>query len=494
MSWKKRNLHKQERAPIPEAMRAYAEDGALAFHTPGHKQGRGAHALLQELITAQGLREEVSLMEELDDLHAPTMCIKEAQELAAALYGADASYFMINGTTGAVHVMLMAALSPGDTVLVPRNVHRSILGGIILSGARPVFIQPEISEELGIAMGLPLSAIRLAVQQHPEAKALVMVYPTYYGVTVDLRAVAALVHAQGMLLLVDEAHGPHLCFHEALPPSAMECGADMAAQSTHKILGSLTQTSMLHVRYGRLDSERVRNAASLLQSTSPNYLLLASLDIARLQMAADGKRLIGRAVALAEKLRAAINRIDGLWCFGRDDLRSPGADGLDVTKLTVQVRGLGISGAEAEYILRHEYKIQCELADAYNVLFILSFADTEQETAVLLTALQALAAHHRGRGRFTSPVRLPDIPPLGIDPRKAFFSQAAAMEFASAAGCVAAEMVTFYPPGIPVLCPGEEITTDVIAYVQAMQQIGLRVVGPQDVSLQTIRVIKAMRT
>lgn len=229
------------RAPIAEAMRAYAADGARAYHTPGHKQGLGAHPLLKALVTEEGLREEVSLMEELDDLHEPTMCIKEAQEMAAALYGADQAYFMINGTTGAIHTMLMGALRPGDAVLVPRNAHRSMIGGIILAGAQPVFLQPEVDERLGIAMGLTEEKIARAIAAHPEAKALACVYPTYYGVTFDLARIAALVHAHDMLLLVDEAHGPHLRFSETLPPQAIDCGADMAAQSTHKILGAMTQ-------------------------------------------------------------------------------------------------------------------------------------------------------------------------------------------------------------------------------------------------------------
>ena len=292
-------IAEQMKAPLPEAMQAYAGDGALAFHTPGHKQGLGAHPLLRKLITEEGLRQEVSLMEELDDLHEPTMCIREAQELAAALYGSDAAYFMINGTTGAIHVMLMAALSPGDTVLVPRNAHRSIVGGIILAGARPVYMQPAVHERLGIAMGMPLSVVAAAIREHPEARAVFLVSPTYYGVASELADIAALAHANDMLLLVDEAHGPHLRFSSRLPQQAMDAGADMAAQSTHKILGSLTQTSMLHVRYGRVDQDRVRAAAALLQSTSPNYLLLASLDIARLQMAERGTELVGRAVDLS---------------------------------------------------------------------------------------------------------------------------------------------------------------------------------------------------
>ena len=480
------------RAPIAEAMRAYAADGARAYHTPGHKQGLGAHPLLKALVTEEGLREEVSLMEELDDLHEPTMYIKEAQEMAAALYGADQAYFMINGTTGAIHTMLMGALRPGDAVLVPRNAHRSMIGGIILAGAHPVFLQPEVDERLGIAMGLTEETVAQAIAAHPEAKALACVYPTYYGVTFDLARIAALVHAHDMLLLVDEAHGPHLRFSEALPPQAIDCGADMAAQSTHKILGAMTQASMLLVNGPRVDRERVREAASLLQSTSPNQLLLASLDIARLQMAENGRETVGRAVRLAGRLRSAINAIDGLWSFGPEYTCYPGATGLDATKITVQVTGLGLSGVEAEAILRHENKVQCELSDARNLLFILSYADKDEQADYLLRALQGLARDHRRGSEASGAVstKLPAVPAQGMTPREAFFAPKGSVAFSEAEGHIAAEQVMFYPPGIPILCPGDVIDAASLRYIEAMQALGLKVVGPRDASLGRIQVVK----
>ena len=483
----------QKEAPLLQAMRDYIADGAVAFHTPGHKQGKGIHDSFRDIITPTGLKMEVSLMDELDDLHEPTKCIKEAQMLAAELYGADATYFMINGTTGAIQAMLLAALRPGDTVIVPRNAHRSIIGGIMLGGAIPVFIQPEIDERLGIAMGVAPDAVENAMIAHPEARAVVLVYPTYYGVATDISKIAGMVHARKMLLLVDEAHGPHLKFSKELPIQALDAGADIVAQSTHKILGSLTQTSMLHARAGRIDMERLKTMVSLVQSTSPNYLLLASLDVARLQMAEQGHKLISRAVQLAEQLRQEINRIDGLWCFGKDYMHTAGSVALDLTKLTVQVRNLGLSGVEAEHILRHEYKIQCELSDMYNVLFIISLGDSEKETALLLEALKGLAVKYRGRMQLKATAELPAIPPQRIFPREALFAVSEMTCFAKAAGCIAAEVITFYPPGIPIICPGEEITQEIIDYAKTMQKIGLKVVGPVDASLQMIKVIKAAK-
>lgn len=483
---------KQNQAAMPlfEAMKRYSKDGALAFHTPGHKQGKGAAPALRSLLTDEGLRMEVSLMAELDDLHEPTACIKEAQALAAELYGADDSYFVINGTTGAIQAMIMAAVKPGEKIIVPRNAHRSIIGGIMLSGAVPVFLQPQVDEDLGIAMGIAAESVRGAIAAHKEAKAVLVINPTYYGVASDLASIAAIVHSNDMLLLVDEAHGPHLAFSSKLPLSALAAGADIVAQSTHKILGSLTQTSMLHVQGRRADRDRLRAMVSLLQSTSPNYLLLASLDAARWQMAQEGEALIGRAVELADALREKINEIDGLFCFGRERMVGDTCFALDVTKLTVNVHGLGLSGPQAEKFLRYECKIQCELSDLCNVLFIISFADGPEEAERLLLALRRLAAEKRREKSKLAPVPLAPLPQLRLTPRDALYADCETIDFSASAGRASAEVLTFYPPGIPVLCPGEIITREIIEYTQRCQCTGLKVVGPDDASLRTIKVVR----
>lgn len=484
-------------------MCAYREEGALAFHTPGHKQGLGAHALLRELVTEAGLREEVSLMEELDDLHEPTGCIEEAQDLAAALYGADAAFFAVNGTTGAIHAMFVAALSPGDTVLVPRNVHRSVFGGLVLADARPVYIEPIVDEALGLAHGLSTEAVREACRLHPEAKALLLVSPTYYGVASDVRAIAEIVHAAGMALLVDEAHGAHLAFSDDLPESAIAAGADLVAQSTHKLLGAMTQASLLLLREGRIEKECVQRAMSLLTSTSPNYLLLASLDIARLQMAEVGAAHLARAVGLARKLRREVNATPGLFSFGEERMGGAGAFALDPLKLTVTVTGLGLTGAEAAHILRHEHKIEAELFDAQNVLFLLTYADTEESAGRLLAALRSLAQRRTAQaatadaaaiavpdgGKAQVTVRLPAAPPVAIPPREAFYRHSVPCRLREAAGRIAAETIAFYPPGIPVICTGEVFTAAVCRYIEAMAAAGLKVTGAADASLRTLRVV-----
>lgn len=492
MMQKRKKRLRQEDTPLLDAMQAYAAESILAFHTPGHKQGRGIHDRYRSLITEAGLKMEVSLMEELDDLHDPQMCIKDAQDLAAELYGADETIFSVNGTTGAIQIMLLTALQPGDKILVPRNVHRSIMSGIILAGAVPVFMQPEINNRLGIAMNVDSDAVCKAIANHQDAVAVLVINPTYYGVTCDIEQIAQIVHEADMVLLVDEAHGPHLKFHPALPLQALDAGADLVAQSTHKIIGSLTQTSVLHARFKRIDKQRLHTMNSIVQSTSPNYLLLASLDVARLQMATNGYNLLDKAVKLADWARQEINKIEGLYCFGEECLQRAGAFSLDKTKLTVTVTGLGIDGVMAEQILRQQYKIQLELADARNVLFIISFADTVVTVRYLIEALQGLAQQFNDSISrvLTEKIVLPPIPSRALLPREALFAAKSTVAFAKAAGRVCGEFITFYPPGIPLICPGEIIDTSTISYCQQMKALGLKVAGPVDTNLNTIRVVE----
>ena len=472
--------------PLADAVLRYAGLGVLPMHTPGHKGGRGAHPLLRRFFTEEGLRSDVSLSAELDDLHAPTGCIRAAEELAAEVYGADAAYFMVNGTTGAIHTMLMAALAPGETILVPRNVHRSIVGAMILTGVHPVYLQPEIDTRLGIAMGVSLHTVEAAVREHPEARAALLVYPTYYGVATELSAIA-----QGKLLLVDAAHGAHFAFSDALPPSAMAAGADLSAESTHKLLGSLTQTSMLLTRSGRVPTERIRAASGVIQSTSPNEVLLASLDLARAQMAEEGQERLAAAIRAAEELRRSINEIEGLWAFGAEYMGADGMAALDPLKITVQVTGLGLSGFAAEEELRRR-NVACELADARNVLFLLSYADGPRETARILAALRSMSEEHApmctscGAASFLA---LPPTPEMAIAPRDAYFARSEHVDVGTAEGRVAAETIVFYPPGIPVLAPGDVIDGAALAYLRAMKAVGARVVGAADASLGTLTVI-----
>ncbi|SDF01700.1 aminotransferase class I/II-fold pyridoxal phosphate-dependent enzyme [Sporolituus thermophilus] len=487
---------KQTDTPLLQAMQHYVEDGAIPFHTPGHKMGKGMHPRLRQFVSAETLALDLALMAELDDLHEPHGCIKAAQDLAAELYGADHSFFVVNGTTGGIYAMILTIAGPKEKIIVPRNAHRSIIGGIILSGATPVFMQPEVDYELGLAMGVTPETVEKAVEQHPDAKGVLIINPTYYGVATDLKRIVDIVHARNMAVIVDEAHGPHLKFSSRLPLQALDAGADICAQSTHKIIGAMTQCSMVHCREGRISVPRLKAMLQLVQSTSPNYILMASLDVARMQMATEGRQLIERAIDLAEWVRAEINKIPGLYCFGAEKVGNPGVYAFDPTKVTVTVKGLGLKGAEAERILRHKYKVQVELSDMYNILFLITLGDSEREAQALVDALRDLAENHVGKRDFTavddvySTTTYPEPPVQALSPRRALFGNTRIVPFREAAGRICAEIVTFYPPGIPLLCPGEIISEDIIQYCLRLQEAGLHISGPEDYTLNTIKVVE----
>ncbi|MDU2063855.1 MAG: aminotransferase class I/II-fold pyridoxal phosphate-dependent enzyme [Sporomusaceae bacterium] len=490
-----KKFDRQGETPLLSTMRRYIEEDVMPFHTPGHKQGRGMDKAFTNLMGKKLLRYDLSLMSEWDDLAEPKSCLLAAEMLAAELYGADQSFFLVNGTTEAIQAMILATVGPGDKLILQRNSHRSCLSGLALSGARPVYVQPEVDVELGLAMAVSPEALEAVLMAHPDAKGVLLTSPTYYGAAADLAAIANLVHRYNMALLIDEAHGPHLQFHQDLPLAALAAGADLVAQSTHKILGAMTQCSMLHRQGERIDSSRLHSMLKVLHSTSPNYVLLASLEAARLQMACSGRKLMTKALALADFFRSQVNQIPGLYSFGAEKIGLPGIYELDRTKVTVTVSGLGMTGAEAEAFLRRK-KIQVELYDERNVLFLLTFGDRKATIQKLIDALAAMAfdARKQQRSEILAKAVCPQwLPRLILSPREALFAATEVIPFSEAAGRISAEVLSFYPPGIPLVSPGEEITAEFIDYCRRMQQAGLNVAGPEDHSLQTIKVITAER-
>ena len=474
--------------PIVDAMKRYSSDDVTPFHTPGHKHGRGAHELLRELLTPEGLRVEVSLMDELDDLHAPHGCIRDAQKLAARLWHADETIFFVNGTTSAIQAMIFGSVNAGDLIFVPRNAHRSVISGLILSDAVPIFLPVEFDAEFNLPLNVTVETVTRAIKMFPQAKALLLVSPNYYGVAADVPKIAEIVHAAGMLLLVDEAHGAHLTFSDKLPPSAMDAGADVSAQSTHKILGSLTQTSMLQMKRSA-PVERIKLAASLLQTTSPNQILLASLDIARLQLE-QNPQLVTKAVDLSLKIRGQLER-HGLKVFAPKDFA------FDPTKITVNVSTRGLTGAQSEQLLRRQ-KIQCELSDAANVLFLVTFADDESTAAKLVDALvKGVGCQVSGvRGNAVNTLNpdtripIPSITRAKLSPRETFYATTTTVNLRDAVGKICAEEVTFYPPGIPLVMPGEEISAQRVELLEGEKLSGGHVIGAADPTLSTIKIVR----
>jgi lysine decarboxylase len=473
-------------------MQSYLAEAVTPFHTPGHKFGKGAYESLQQFVGQSALALDLTCVPGLGDLFDKQGPIQESQQQAAQLYGADASYYLINGTTGGIYAMILAAVGPGDKIIVPRNIHRSVMGGLILSGAMPIFVSPAVDPQLQIAMNTTAETYETAMRLHPDAKAVLLLNPTYYGVVTEITKITELAHQRRMLVLVDEAHGPHLHFSTELPLQAISAGADLVVQSTHKILTAMSQASILHCRRERVDVARLESMLQLVQSSSPNYLLLASLESAVAQLIEAGPQLIGRTVALATQAREWINQIDGLYCFGADRVGQPGVAGFDATKLVVTVSGLGIFGNTAEAWLRRHGKVQAELSDINNVLFLVTLADDAASLNQLVTALTLLAAEFSGRG---SSVAWPDSPPAEavtlatMSPRDAAFGRHTTVGFDAAAGQVCGETITSYPPGIPLLFPGERITPATIAYCRAIQRQGFKILGPADPSLLNVEVV-----
>ncbi len=477
----------QKKMPLVEAMLKYKSENIYPFHTPGHKGGRGMEACLRQEL-GESVRMDVSLMSELDDIHEPETYIAEAQRLAAETYGSDACFWAVNGTSQAIHAMLMGALKPGEKVLVPRNAHRSVAGGLILGGLKARYIEPLYQEKFGIFTQVSPQQIKQALQNDAEIKAVLITSPNYYGIAADVEAIAEICHKHDVPLLVDEAHGPHLGFNNKLPASAMQCGADACAQSTHKIAGAMTQCSMLQVRQGLLDLQHMADVMSILTTTSPNYLLMASLDAARAQLQEDGYKMMEDALAAAQKLVHAAESFDGIHVLTKHDV--PGMD-LDATKVTVNFSDWGISGIAAGEAFR-KAGIAVELVDPQNVLFLVTYADYNAEFDEVLcrikSVLQNLKQQKNDKQIAVSPARLPAAAE-GMSLRDVFFSSKRSIPLTESAGYCCGEQVSFYPPGIPVILPGELITQEIIDYCIKMKELGLPVSGPADSSLKLIRVV-----
>ena len=485
---------RQEKAPLYEAVVNYVRKHKVSFHTPGHKHGSAIPAAFRRFVGETVFDMDLTLLAEVDSLHEPQTVIRDAQILAAEAYGADQSYFLVNGSTAGNQTMILSTCQPGDLVLVPRNAHQSVLAGVLLAGCEPIFMRPEVNKELGLYTNVTVGTVEAALKRWPHVKAVLITTPTYHGIATDTARIAEVVHEHGLPLLVDEAHGPHLKFHDELPLSAIESGADMCVQSTHKILAGMTQSSLLHVRGDRIDKGRVRKVFKLLTTTSPSYILMSSIDMARRQMALDGRRLLGRALKLARKAREEVNKIEGLVCFGRECIGQAGIYDLDETKLTIACEGVGATGYEVAKELNKKYGIQVEYADLFSVFLIVSFGNTDNEIRRLVLGLRAIAQRMRSRRkRRVKPVRW-ELPGFSarpaVNPRYAFFAPKEVVTLEKAIGRVSAETISPYPPGIPLVVPGERLDREAVRAIRALQAAGCRIQGPEDATLETLKVVK----
>ena len=492
----------QNQTPLLDALKANAARPHAPFYTPGHKQGEGISQSLVNLFGKAVFRADLTELADLDNLFAPQGVIQQAQQLAAEAFGASQTWFLVNGSTCGIEAAILATCGTGDKIILPRNVHSSAIAGLILSGAIPIFLNPEYDPVLDIAHSITPNAVESALQRHPDAKAVLTVYPTYYGVCGNLSAIANITHQYNIPLLVDEAHGAHFAFHPELPTPALAAGADLTVQSIHKVLGAMTQASMLHIQGNRIDCDRLSKALQLVQSTSPSYLLLASLDAARQQMALHGKMLMSRTLQLSDQARTKISQIPGLSVLQilskpfEGGLRgSPGFLALDETRLTVTVSGLGLTGFEAEEILDEKFAVTAEFASLQHLTFIISLGNTPADIEQLVQGFITLAKqYYRSNLTVKNQVwlnlnRTLDYA-LQLSPREAFFAVSEILPLTQTNKRICAEIVCPYPPGIPVLMPGEVITQSVLEYLQQIQAMGGFISGCNDISLKTLKVLK----
>ena len=479
--------YNQERAPIYEALEEFRQNRIVPFDVPGHKRGRGNPELIR-LLGQQCVGIDVNSMKPLDNLCHPVSVIREAEEMAAEAFGAAYAFLMVGGTTSSVQSMVLSACKRGEKIILPRNVHRSVINALVLNGATPIYVNPDMDSRLGIALGMRVSKVEKTIRENPDAVAVLVNNPTYYGICSDLRSIVKVAHAGGMKVLVDEAHGTHFYFGENMPVSAMAAGADMASVSMHKSGGSLTQSSFL-LTGPAMHPGYVRQIINLTQTTSASYLLLASLDISRRNLALRGKKEFRKVTALAEYAREEINRIGGYYAYTSELINGDSIFDFDKTKLTINTLEIGLAGIEVYDILREEYDIQMELGDIANVLAYISIGDRERDIERLIGAMVEIKRKY-GRdntGMFTQEYIEPKV---AVSPQNAFYAEKESLSLLETEGRICSEFVMCYPPGIPILAPGEEITKDILEYISYAKEKGCSMTGPEDPGIERLNVLK----
>lgn len=479
----------QHNAPIYEALQKYREMRVVPFDVPGHKHGKG-NPELTEFLGRTCMEVDVNSMKPLDNLCHPVSVIKEAEQLAAEAYGAGYCFFMVGGTTSAVQSMILSVCKAGEKIIMPRNVHRSAINSLILSGAIPVYVDPGVNERLGIPLGMSVKAVERAILENPDAKAVFVNNPTYYGVCSDLRAIVRLAHEHGMAVLADEAHGTNFYFGEGLPVSAMAAGADLAAVSMHKSGGSLTQSSFLLIgKNAGVTEGRVRAVINLTQTTSGSYLLLSSLDISRRSLATDGKNIVKRVVETARYARDEIAKIGGYYAFGEELVNGDDFYAFDSTKLSVHTRDIGLAGIEVYDYLRDHYDIQIEFGDIGNILAYISAGDRWKDIERLVSALSEIKRRFSRDKSGMLSLEYVD-PQVVLTPQEAFYGETETLPINESAGRISCEFVMCYPPGIPIVAPGELITKEIIEYINYSKDRGCFMTGTEDMNIDYIKVIK----
>ncbi len=480
-------MHTQQNAPIYEALEEMKRNKLVPFDVPGHKHGKG-NKELTEFLGEKCLSVDVNSMKPLDNLCHPTGVIKEAEDLAAQAFGAAYAFFMVGGTTSSVQAMILSNVKRDDKIILPRNVHQSVINSLVLCGAIPIYINPQTNNRLGIALGMSLKDIKQTIQKHPDAKAILVNNPTYYGICSDLKAIVEIAHSYKIKVLVDEAHGTHFYFGENMPINAMAAGADMAAVSMHKSGGSLTQSSIL-LCGKNVNPNYVMQIINLTQTTSGSYLLLSSLDISRRNLAINGVNIFNKVRKFASYARDEINQLGDYYAFSKELINGDSIFDFDDTKLSVNTLDLGLAGIEVYDLLRDEYDIQVEFGDLGNILAYISVGDKTKNIERLISALGEIRRLYKNDGsgimenEYINPI-------VKCSPQKAFYAEKTSLALCDCVNNISSEFVMCYPPGIPILAPGELITDDVIDYISYAKSKGCVVTGPESRDVSRLNVLK----
>lgn len=479
----------EEKIPLLQGLKDYSNRNIACFDVPGHVKNKGVE-VLNDFLGDSVMNMDINSSPYMDNVSKPNGIIKEAQDLLAQAYECDKAFFVTNGTTQAIQTMILSVINPNDKVLLPRNIHKSVINALILSGGEPVYIQPEFDEELGISLNVSYLSVKNELERNSDIKAIFLLNPTYYGACCDLEKIINLCKKHSVLVLVDEAHGAHFPFHDDLPPSAMSLQADMAAVSMHKAGGALTQASALLMNEENIDAEKVSRTLNMLQSTSASYLLMSSIDGARYNLVNNGMAQLSKALNISRYAKHKLNKIPGIKVIGHDNFKREGLNFLDETKLCINVRGLNITGFKVYDIMYQNFDIQLELGDLYNVLALVSIGTTKDDVDRLINALEIISKKYSNESskRYSSMKQI--NPVVKMNPRDAHYSEKESVDIEKSIDRICGENIMAYPPGIPIISPGEIITREILDYIKILKTSNAHLTDMCDKELNTILVIK----
>lgn len=474
-------------APIIDQLLKLNNQDIVSFHVPGHKNGRIYNKISYKNFQDIAYNLDTTEIPGTDNLHNAQEVIKQSQDKASKIFKSEETFFLVNGSTAGIYSMIMASTCPGDKILIDRNCHQSVINASILGDLVPIYVCPNMDEKQGIAMGILPEDIEKQLMEHSDIKAVILTYPTYHGIACDLKKIREIVHKYDKILLIDEAHGAHFGLSEHLPLSALSCGADGVVQSTHKTLPSFTQSSMLHVQGNRIDREKLRFMLRIHQSSSPSYLLLSSLDFAVMVYETEGKYLMKALLENINTFREKVYKLNKVSIMSKDIIGIKGVHAIDHTRLWFGLKG--ITGYKLEQRLRDEFNIQMELSNDYGVLAVTSIANDTQDFDRLLSALDIISKEETNKGSDELQSFIYKMPEQVITPRKALYKSRKRVLLKESSGYTSGEYIIPYPPGIPLIVPGEKINDEVIEYVTAIIQSGKEILGLKDTSYQWIEVL-----